>query len=241
MEETERVLRLLRQVAIDTNAKMSAEIGIPQAAAVTCVKPEGTASQLTGTSSGLHAWHDQFYIRTVRGDKKDAVSQFLADAGVYVEDDAMNPGATNVFYFPIKAPVGALTRHDLPALKHLELWLVYQRAWCEHKPSVTIYVKEDEWAMVGDWVYSHFDEISGISFLPHSEHTYVQAPFQDLTEEEYNQWVEKTPKNIDWSLLSAYETSDQTTGTQELSCTAGSCEVVDIGSAEVSEEIEILV
>lgn len=240
MNKTANVLSHLREVAIATNMIEAEKIGINPSAAITCVKPEGTASQLTGTSSGLHAWHSEYYIRTVRGDKKDAVSQFLQDSGLYWEDDAMNPSATSVFYFPIKAPRNALTRNDLTAIEHLELWLVYQRNWCEHKPSVTIYVRDNEWAEVGNWVYKHFDEISGISFLPHSEHTYVQAPYQDLTEDEYIDWMLKTPKNINWELLSVYETSDQTTGTQELSCVAGSCEVVDIGSANVDEEVEVV-
>lgn len=241
MSTTSAVLRHLRGVAIDTNSKLASEIGIPQSAAITCVKPEGTASQLTGTSSGLHAWHNKYYIRTVRGDKKDAMTQFLSDSGVYVEDDVMNPDATSVFHFPIKAPDGALTRNDISAIEHLELWLTYQRDWCEHKPSVTIYVKNEEWAEVGDWVYKNFDEISGISFLPHSEHTYAQAPYQDLTKDQYLEWVEKTPSSIDWSWLSLYEKSDETTGTQELSCVAGSCDVVDIGSANVDEELENVV
>lgn len=242
MSTTSMVLKHLRGVAIDTNSKLASEIGIPQSAAITCVKPEGTASQLTGTSSGLHAWHNKYYIRTVRGDKKDAMTQFLSDSGIYVEDDVMNPDATSVFHFPIKAPEGALTRNDISAIEHLELWLTYQRDWCEHKPSVTIYVKNEEWAEVGDWVYNNFDEISGISFLPHSEHTYAQAPYQDLTEEQYLEWAEKTPSSIDWSWLSVYEKTDETTGIQELSCTSATgCEVVDIGSANVDEELEAVV
>lgn len=227
-EKTARVLDHLRSVAVETNKRVAEAIGIPQAAAVTCVKPEGTSSQLTLTSSGLHAWHNPEYLRTVRIDRKDAICQFMIDAGFYWEPDVMNPDATAVFYFPIQAPEGALTRNDLSAIEHLELWMLYQRMWCEHKPSVTIYVKPDEWDAVGDWVYEHFDEVSGISFLPHSEHTYQQAPYQDITADEYAEWTYRVPANVDWDLLSAYELEDGTTGSQELACTAGACEVVDL-------------
>lgn len=227
-KKTAQVLDHLRNVAVDTNKKVAEAIGIPQAAAVTCVKPEGTSSQLTLTSSGLHAWHNAEYLRTVRIDRKDPICQFMIDAGFYWEPDVMNPEATAVFYFPIQAPEGALTRNDLTAIEHLELWMLYQRMWCEHKPSVTIYVKPDEWDTVGDWVYEHFDEVSGISFLPHSEHTYQQAPYQDITADEYTEWTYRMPAHVDWDMLSAYELEDGTTGTQELSCTAGQCEVVDL-------------
>jgi ribonucleoside-triphosphate reductase len=227
-EKTAEVLNYLRGVAVATNKKVAEQIGIPQAAAVTCVKPEGTSSQLTLTSSGLHAWHNPEYLRTVRIDRKDPIAQFMIDSGFYWEPDVMNPEHTAVFYFPIQAPEGAITRNDLSAIEHLELWMLYQRMWCEHKPSVTIYVKPDEWETVGNWVYEHFDEVSGISFLPHSEHTYQQAPYQDITADEYAEWTYRVPANVDWSLLSAYELEDGTTGTQELSCTAGACEVVDI-------------
>lgn len=226
--KTEDILVSLRYEAIKMNQIVADEIGIPRAAAITCVKPEGTTSQLTLTSSGLHAWHNEQYIRTVRGDRKDPLSQFLIDSGFPYEPDVMNPENTVVFSFPIKAPENAIVRRELDAKRHLDLWLLYQRAWCEHKPSVTIYVKPDEWNEVGDWVYENFDEVSGISFLPHSEHTYQQAPYQDITVEEYNEWVNRIPQNVDWDMLSSYELEDTTTGTQELACSAGGCDVVDI-------------
>jgi ribonucleoside-triphosphate reductase len=227
MQETGRILDTLRAVAVATNKKVAEAIGIQQAAAVTCVKPEGTSSQLTLTSSGLHTWHNSEYIRTVRMDMKDSLTQFMMDAGFPWEPDVMNPENTAVFSFPIKAPEGALTRNDLTATQHLDLWMTYQRHWCEHKPSVTIYVKPDEWETVGNWVYDNFDEVSGISFLPHSEHTYQQAPYQDITSDEYNEWLDRMPRDVDWDMLSSYELEDGTTGTQELACTAGQCEIVD--------------
>jgi len=228
--KTEDVLVSLRAHAVKVNRIVAQQIGIPQAAAVTCLKPEGTSSQLTLTSSGLHAWHEKQYIRTVRVDLKDPIAQFLIDLGFPWEPDVMNPEHTAVFSFPIKAPEGAITRSELSATRHLDLWMLYQRSWCEHKPSVTIYVKPEEWAAVGDWVYDNFDEVSGISFLPHSEHTYRQAPYQDISEEEYLEWVSRMPTDVDWSMLSAYELEDNTTGTQELACVAGACEVIDVTS-----------
>jgi ribonucleoside-triphosphate reductase len=228
IEKTAEILDALRNVAVATNKYIAGQIGIPAAAAVTCVKPEGTSSQLTLTSSGLHTWHNAEYIRTVRGDLKDPLTKFMIDAGFPWEPDVMNPENTAVFSFPIKAPEGALTRNDLTATQHLDLWMTYQRHWCEHKPSVTIYVKPDEWEEVGNWVYDNFDEVSGISFLPHSEHTYQQAPYQDITADEYNEWVKRMPQDVDWDMLSSYELEDSTTGTQELSCTAGQCDIVDI-------------
>lgn len=229
--KTEDVLVSLRYEAVKMNQIVADEIGIPRSAAITCVKPEGTTSQLTLTSSGLHAWHNEQYIRTVRGDRKDPLSQFLIDSGFPYEADVMNPENTVVFSFPIKAPEGAIVRRDLDAKRHLDLWMLYQKAWCEHKPSVTIYVRPEEWSEVGDWVYENFDEVSGISFLPLSEHTYQQAPYQDVTIDEYNEWVTRIPQDVDWDMLSSYELEDTTTGTQELSCTAGACEVVDITSS----------
>lgn len=228
LRTTPEILRYLKNVAVETNARVADEIGINRAAAITCIKPEGTSSQLTLTSSGLHAWHAPYYIRTVRQAKSDPLTQFMIDSGFYYEDDVTNPDKTAVFYFPIAAPEGSITRNDLSPIEHLELWLMYQREWCEHKPSVTIYVKPDEWAAVGDWVYKHFDEMSGVSFMPHSEHTYEQAPYQDISKEEYDAWLEKMPNQVNWDLLSLYEIEDTTTGIQELACVAGQCEVVGI-------------
>jgi ribonucleoside-diphosphate reductase alpha chain len=223
------VLNSLRELAVSTNVEEAGKIGINPSAAVTCVKPSGTVSQLTGVSSGMHPWHNEYYIRTVRGDKKDPLTQFLIEAGVPAEDDFMNPTQTKVFSFPVKAPKGAVLRNDLTAIEHLNIWLAYQRAWCEHKPSITVSVRDEEWMEVGSWVWEHFDEVSGISFLPYSDHTYKQAPYQDATEEEYLAAVAKMPENIMWSLLSMYETEDSTTGSQNLACSADAgCEVVDI-------------
>lgn len=223
----------LKAAAVNKNAEWAERLGIQPSTAVTCVKPEGNSSQLTGTSSGLHAWYSDFYIRTVRSDKKDPVGTFLTDIGIIREDDVMNPEVGDVFSFPIKAPKGALTRYDLTAVEHLEMWLTYQRHWCEHKPSVTINVKEDEWLDVAAWVYKNFDEVTGVSFLPHSEHTYKQAPYQEITEEQYKQALLNMPEKIHWELLAHYEDTDENViGGRELACSAnaGGCEVVDLTS-----------
>jgi ribonucleoside-triphosphate reductase len=231
INKLEQVLIELRESARKTNAAEAKKIGIQESAAITCVKPSGTVSQLVGVSSGMHPWHSEHYIRTVRGDKKDPISTFLKEVGIPVEDDVMKPNDTYVFSFPVKAPEGAIVRNDLTAIDHLNTWLIYQRAWCEHKPSITVSVKEDEWMEVGAWVYKHFDEVSGISFLPHSDHTYKQAPYQEVSEEEYLDLLSKMPKEIRWADLSFYETEDGTSGTQTLACTSdGNCEIVDISA-----------
>ena len=224
-------LNALKEQAITTNAAMAEQLGIPQSAAITCVKPSGTVSQLVDSASGIHARHNPYYIRTVRGDNKDPITQFLVSEGIPAEPDVMKPDSTTVFSFPMKSPHGAVTRFDMSAIEQLELWLLYQRHWCEHKPSVTISVKEDEWMEVGSWVYDHFDEVSGISFLPFSEHTYKQAPYQDCTVEEYGEMLEQMPKKVNWDLLREFEKEDTTSGGRELACTAGVCEVVDIAAA----------
>ena len=230
VEELANVLSHLRQWAVDINIEEAGKIGIPASAAVTCVKPSGTVSQLVGVSSGMHAWHSEFYIRTVRGDKKDPITKFLTDSGIPSEDDVMKPNDTTVFSFPVKSPSNAITRDKLSALQQLEIWLVYQRHWCEHKPSITVSVKEEEWMEVGAWVYKHFDEVSGISFLPYSDHTYVQAPYQEIDEAGYNDLLAKMPKAINWEALSLYELEDSTTGSQALACVSGECEIVDINA-----------
>ena len=231
INKLEKVLIELRESARKVNAEEAKKIGIQESAAITCVKPSGTVSQLVGVSSGMHPWHSQHYIRTVRGDKKDPISTFLKEVGIPVEDDVMKPNDTYVFSFPIKAPEGAIVRNDLNAIDHLNTWLVYQRAWCEHKPSITVSVKEDEWMEVGAWVYKHFDEVSGISFLPYSDHTYKQAPYQEVSEQEYLDLFNKMPKEIRWEDLSFYETEDGTSGAQTLACTSdGNCEIVDISA-----------
>jgi ribonucleoside-diphosphate reductase alpha chain len=227
----EAFLMSIREKAREKNKEEAGKIGIPESAAITCVKPSGTVSQLVGVSSGMHAWHSPYYIRTVRGSKGDPISTFLKEVGIPVEDDVMKPNDTYVFSFPVKAPEGAIIRNDLTAIEHLNIWLVYQRAWCEHKPSITVSVKEDEWMEVGAWVYKNFDDVSGISFLPHSDHTYKQAPYQEVSKEEYDDLVAKMPKEIRWEDLSFYETEDGTSGTQTLACTSdGNCEIVDISA-----------
>jgi len=224
----EKRLQELRQVAVDTNLGLSDALGIEQSAAITCVKPSGTVSQLVNSASGIHARHSNYYIRTVRGDKKDPLTQFLIDQNIPCEDDVMQPDNTTVFSFPVESPEKAVTRNDTSALAQLDLWLVYQKHWCEHKPSVTITVKEDEWLDVGAWVYNNFDNVAGISFLPHSDHTYKQAPYQECNKKDYLSLAKTMPDNIDWSLLSDYEVEDNTKGGQELACTADACEIVDI-------------
>ena len=221
----ENLLDELREVAVETNKIWSKKLGINQATAITCVKPSGTVSQLVDAASGIHARHNPYYIRTVRGDKKDPLTQMMVDSGFPVEDDVMNPGHTSVFSFPMKVDKNAVFRTDMSAIEQLELWLTYQKHWCEHKPSVTISVKEHEWLEVGAWVYDHFDYMSGVSFLPFSEHTYKQAPYQDCDEKQYKDILDIMPKNVDWGLLGEYEKQDMTTSSQELACTAGGCEI----------------
>jgi ribonucleoside-diphosphate reductase alpha chain len=225
---TEEILEILRDVAVETNKKFAKDLGIPQSTAITCVKPSGTVSQLVDSASGIHARHNDYYIRTVRGDNKDPLTQFMKDSGIPSEPDVMKPDSTTVFSFPMKSPSGAITRTAMSAIEQLEYWLMFQRHWCEHKPSVTVSVKEDEWMKVGAWVYDNFDEVSGISFLPFSDHTYAQAPYQDITGEEYEQAYKKMPESIDWSKLADYEKEDTTSGGRELACTADACEMVDI-------------
>ena len=219
------LLQDLRNEAVRTNAELSKKIGINQSVSVTCIKPSGTVSQLVDAASGIHARHNPYYIRTVRGDKKDPLTKMMMDCGFPVEDDAMTPSHTSVFSFPMKVDEGAVFRTDLSAIEQLELWLTYQKYWCEHKPSVTISVKESEWLEVGAWVYKHFDYMSGVSFLPFAEHTYKQAPYQDIKKEEYELLLDKMPKEVEWSRLSEYEKTDMTIGSQELACAAGGCEI----------------
>ena len=219
------LLQKLKDHAVATNKKYAKAIGVPVSAAITCVKPSGTVSQLTDAASGIHARHNPYYIRTVRGDKKDPLTKMMADAGFPIEDDVMNPGHTSVFSFPMKVDKKAIFRTDMTAIEQLEHWLAYQKYWCEHKPSVTISVKENEWMEVGAWVYANFDWMSGVSFLPFSDHTYRQAPYQDCDEAQYKEMISKMPKSVDWKKLAEYETQDMTIGAQELACTAGNCEI----------------
>ena len=224
----EKTLEHLKNVAISTNAEWSQHLGIPVAAAITCVKPSGTVSQLVDSASGIHARHSPYYIRTVRGDNKDPLTKFLVDQGVPNEPDVMKPDNTTVFSFPQKAPAGAITRNDMTAIEQLEMWLTYQRHWCEHKPSITVSVRDSEWVSVGAFVYEHFDEMSGVSFLPHSDHTYQQAPYQDCDKSDYEALLSLMPTEIDWSKLSDYEQEDNTAGMQTMACSGDVCEIVDL-------------
>ncbi len=218
----------LRDLSVDTNKEWAEKLGIPQSAAITCVKPSGTVSQLVDAGSGIHARHSPYYIRTVRGDIKDPLTQLMIDEGVPAEPEVLHPDSTMVFSFPVKSPDSAVTRNDMTALEQLEVWKLYAVNWCEHKPSVTISVRDDEWLEVGAWVYKNFDLCSGISFLPHSDHTYQQAPYQDCDEETYEELLSRMPTSIDWSRLGEYEQEDNTAGSQTLACVAGVCEVVDL-------------
>lgn len=225
------ILTAVRDVVIETNAEWAGRLGIAQSVATTCVKPSGTVSQLVNSSSGLHARHSPYYIRSVRADNKDPLTAFLKDVGVYWEPDVMAKESTSVFFFPIKSPEGAVTRDDQTSVEALELWKHLQDNWCEHKPSATINVREEEWMDVASWVYRNFDTLSGVSFLPHDGGSYKQAPYQEVTKDEYEQWLKEHPTpEIDWSLLSLYEKEDTTTGSQELACHGGVCEVIVIGS-----------
>lgn len=213
---------------VETNLALAKELDIPQATATTCIKPSGTVSQLANCSSGIHARHSEYFLRAVRIDIKDPLFQFMKSVGFPWEEDVTKPASTAVFYFPMKSPENAILRNDRTAIEQLELWKVYQENWCEHKPSMTVYVNEDEWIEVAAWCYRNFDSISGISFFPNIEHIYRQAPYQDITEEEYHKYLEKMPKDVDWSLLSNIEEVDNTAGPQTSACSAGSCEVVDL-------------
>ncbi len=219
-------LEQLKRIAVEENKKWAKKLGINQSVAVTCVKPSGTVSQLVDSSSGIHTRHSPYYLRTIRADKKDPLAQLMVDQGVYHEDDITKPDHTYVFYFPIKAPKNAITRENLTALEHLNLWKHYQDNWCEHKPSATISVRENEWLEVGAWVYKNFDDVSGISFLPYVDHSYQQAPYQEITGKEYKEWLNKTTSSIDWTVLPEYEKEDMTENSKELACSANTCEIL---------------
>ena len=225
-------LQQMRDVAVETNREFAELLGIPISAAITCVKPSGTVSQLTDSASGIHARHNDYFIRTVRGDNKDPLTKFLVDSGVPAERDVMKPDNVTVFSFPMQSPKGAVTRTQTTAIEQLELWKTYAIHWCEHKPSITVSVKEEEWMDVGAWVYNNFDVASGVSFLPHSDHTYQQAPYQDIEPDEYLEWKKRMEVvHIDWNKLTEFEKEDNTSGSRELACTAGVCEVVDLTAA----------
>ena len=237
LEELAGALDILRETALETNEKYAKRFGINISAAITTGKPAGTTSQLTGTASGMHPWWARLNMRAVRGDIKDPMTKFMIDCGVPNEPDVMAPDTTVVFYFPQKAPDTAVTRAELPALRHLEVWKVYKTCWTEHNPSITVSVEEHEWIEVANWVYENWEFVGGISFLPADNGTYKQAPNQALTEEQYEAAVEKMPKFIDWEWLSDYEHEDTTTGSQTLACTAGNCEVISVGAVETEKEL----
>jgi len=224
----EKTLEHLRSIAVATNTEWSERLGIPASTAITCVKPSGTVSQLVDSASGIHARHSPYYIRTVRGDNKDPLTQFMKDQGIPHEPCVFKGDTTTVFSFPQKSPDNAVTRNDMSAIEQLETWLTYQRHWCEHKPSVTISVRDHEWLEVGAFVYKHFDEMSGVSFLPHSDHTYQQAPYQDCSKGDYKTLLSLMPTSIDWSRLSEYEQEDNTVSMQTMACSGDSCEIVDL-------------
>jgi ribonucleoside-diphosphate reductase alpha chain len=218
----------LKNIAIETNANFSGLLGINPSTAITCVKPSGTVSQLVDAASGLHARHSDYYIRSVRADNKDPLTEFLKQSGIPNEPDVMKPEQTTVFYFPIKSPKNSIKRNDLSAIDQLEYWKKIQEEWCEHKPSITVTVREKEWPSVGGWVYDNFDLVSGISFLPYSDHVYKQAPYQECSKEDYEEMKARMPKELRWQDLSFYEKEDNTSGLQTLACSADGCEVVDI-------------
>ena len=226
----EETLEHLRETAVRTNSDWANRLGIPTSAAITCVKPSGTVSQLVDSASGIHPRHSPHYIRTVRGDNKDPLTTFMKEQGIPSEPDVFKPDQTTVFSFPVKAPQGAVVTDNVSAIEQLKTWLVYQRHWCEHKPSVTINVRKDEWFEVGAFVYEHFDEMSGVSFLPYNEHTYQQAPYQSCTKDDYKKLSKIMPKIIDWAKLSEYEKEDTTASSQTFACTGDVCEIVDIGA-----------
>jgi len=234
-EALPKFLEKVRKEVVEINAHWSELLGINQATATTAIKPSGTVSQLVDSASGIHTRHNDYYFRRVRADAKDPIAQLMEDQGIPCEPDVMKPNSVKVFTFPMKAPDGAVLRNDRTAIEQLELWLTYQRHYCEHKPSVTVSVREHEWMQVGAWVYEHFDEVSGVSFLPHSDHSYQQAPYEDCSEKEYNELAKKMPKSVDWELISQYELTDMTVGTKTLACTGSVCELVDL----VEEEREI--
>lgn len=215
----------MREHAVEVNKVWAAKLGINQSVAVTTCKPSGTVSQLVDSSSGIHARYAPYYVRTVRSDKTDPIGMFLKDQGIHCEDDLSKPDKTWVFSFPMKSPDHARIASEMSALDQLEHYLMFYRNWAEHTVSVTIYVREHEWMDVGAWVYKHFDEVGGISFLPYSDHTYQQAPYQPISEEEYVEWCAKTPK-IDWSGFNVDEHEDKTEGAQQYACSGSSCELV---------------
>ena len=218
-------LEEVRDVAVDTNKKWAEKLGINQSAAITCVKPSGTVSQLVDSASGIHPRFSKHYIRRVRSDHKDPLAVFMAQSGFPVEQDVMSP-TSSVFSFPVKAPESSVTVKQVGAMQQLELWKAYQNHWCEHKPSITVYYTDDEFLQVAQWIWENFDLCSGISLLPYSDHVYQQAPYEDIDAEKYDELVASMPQGVDWNDLEKYEEEDNTTGSQELACVGGACEIV---------------
>lgn len=224
-QELKRWLNQMREQVISTNAEFADSVGVSRSTSVTAIKPSGTVSQVTDSASGIHPRFARYYIRRVRQDVKDPITSLMKDAGVPWEADVMKPNNTVIFSFPMRSPDTAVLRDEMTAIEQLELWITYLRHWTEHKPSITVYVREHEWMEVGAWCYKHFDELTGVSFLPYDNGTYRQAPYEEITKETYEVMKAAMPATIDWSLISLYEKTDSTTGTQELACTAGGCEI----------------
>lgn len=224
-------LQKLREKAIQTNKEWSKILEINESAAITTCKPSGTVSQLVDAASGIHPRHSQYYVRTVRADNADPLCKMMIDQGFPYEPCVMKPDHVTVFSFPIKSPENAVFRDSLTAIEQLEIWKSYSEHWCEHNPSITVTVREHEWLRVGSWVYDNFDAMLGVSFLPHSDHVYKQAPYQECSKEDYEKLLEAMPDAVDWQMLSEYENHDETAGTQTLACTGSSCEIVDITDA----------
>jgi ribonucleoside-triphosphate reductase (thioredoxin) len=226
----DKTLAFLKTVVVSCNKGMSKRLGVPQSTATTCVKPSGTVSQLVDSSSGIHTRHSEYYIRTVRADNMDPMTEFMKAKGFPNEPLEDAPDKTTVFSFPTRAPDKCLTRDSLDAVAQLELWKVYQVSWCEHSVSCTITVREHEWLAVAAWVYNNWSIVSGLSFLPHSDHVYRQAPYQEITLMEYAHAAQKMPKGVDWSELALFEQEDHTKSSQMFACGGdnGSCEIVDI-------------
>lgn len=218
-------LKYMKQQAIASNKEWADKLGINQSVAITTVKPSGTVSQLVDSASGIHPRYSDYYVRTVRADKKDPLAKLMRQQGFPVEDCVHKPDSTDIFSFPVKGPEKAVYRNDRTAIEQLNHYLMYQTHWSEHNVSITVYVKDHEWLGVGDWVYQNFDHIAGVSFLPHSDHSYQQAPYQECTEAEYQDLLSRMPA-YDWTALKNFEKDDATVNTKELACSAGVCEVL---------------
>ena len=223
----EKLLEDMKNVCIKTNQAVAKKLGINPSTAITCVKPSGTVSQLVDSASGIHPRHSRYYIRSVRGSNDDPITRLLKDSGVPNEPDVTAPNKTTVFYFPVKSPTDT-DRNSFTAIEHLSIWKRFQDSWCEHKPSITVTVREKEWPSVGGWVYDHFDELSGVAFLPHTDHNYKQAPYQEVSKAQYEKALVDMPKTIDWDKLSEYEQEDNTVGSQSYACSGDACEIVDL-------------